>query len=146
MARSPHALVRGRSGCFGCDRRVAGGLQLAFRPVAGGAPGEVIARCRLPRRFMGPPGCAHGGVIAALLDEAMAKVTAQLAVHALTSRLEVRFLAPVPLGAPLVVRGWPVRRRGRLLSQAAELLAADGTRLATATARFVQPRARTTDR
>ncbi len=89
---------------------------------------------------MGPPGYAHGGVISALLDEAMAKVTASLGVMAFTSRLEVKFLRPVPLGVALVVRGWPRWRRGRVLAHAAAIEDATGRCLATATARFVEPR------
>ena len=54
----------------------------------------------------GPPGYAHGGVIAAALDEAMALLVHHEGRHALTGRLEVDLLAPAPVGAFVDVRAW----------------------------------------
>lgn len=138
--RSPLATRhrRGRPGCFGCDRTNRAGLRLRFRAATRGGA-HVVARTRLPAHLQGPPGCAHGGIVAALLDEAMAKATAALGVLALTRTLAIDFRRPVPLRAPLRVEGRFVRRRGRVLHLAASLRAFDGTELATATARFVEP-------
>jgi uncharacterized protein (TIGR00369 family) len=44
---------------------------------------------------------AHGGVVAALLDEACGQVVRPALSPAVTSRLEVRYLAPVPVEEPL---------------------------------------------
>ena len=44
---------------------------------------------------------AHGGIVAALLDEACAQVARLVVSPAVTSRLEIRYLAPVPVGEPL---------------------------------------------
>ena len=46
---------------------------------------------------------AHGGVVAALLDEACGQVVRPSLSPAVTSRLEVRYIAPVPVEEPLRV-------------------------------------------
>jgi acyl-coenzyme A thioesterase PaaI-like protein len=81
--------------CFGCGQANLFGLQLELgRREEGGVAGRFFVK----QDHQGPPGFAHGGVIAAALDEAMA-----LAHHAegrdvRTRRLEVDYLAPVPVG------------------------------------------------
>ena len=61
------------------------------------ADGRLEAEHVFPERFQGAPGIAHGGLVATLLDEACGQV-ARLAVSpSVTSRLEVRYLAPVPV-------------------------------------------------
>lgn len=62
---------------------------------------RLEAEYSVPERYQGAPGMVHGGLVAALLDEACAQV-ARLAVSpAVTSRLEIRYLAPVPVEEPL---------------------------------------------
>ncbi|MBW3593529.1 MAG: PaaI family thioesterase [Actinobacteria bacterium] len=58
--------------------------------------GYVVAE-----RYQGAPGMAHGGLVAALLDEACAQVARVAVSPAVTSRLEIRYLAPVPIEEPL---------------------------------------------
>jgi uncharacterized protein (TIGR00369 family) len=98
---------------------------------------RFLARVRLSRRFQGPPGHAHGGIIATVLDEAMGKVNRLRSLVALTSDLKVEFLKPTPLGKPLTVEGWEVRKRGRRLTHAAELRDARGQVLARSRGTFV---------
>lgn len=98
---------------------------------------KFVARLRLPRRYQGPPGHAHGGIIATVLDEAMGKVNRLRAVVALTSEMRVRYLKPVPLGKPLLVEGWEIRKRGRKLVNAAELRNLQGQVLARSQGTFI---------
>ena len=51
----------------------------------------------------GPPGFAHGGIVAAALDEAMSLAIHARRLLALTSRFEVDLRAPVPLGSRIAV-------------------------------------------
>jgi uncharacterized protein (TIGR00369 family) len=55
----------------------------------------------VPERYQGAPGIVHGGLAAALLDEACAQVARLEVRPAVTSRLEIRYFAPVPIEAPL---------------------------------------------
>jgi acyl-coenzyme A thioesterase PaaI-like protein len=87
--------------CFGCGQANLFGLQLELEPRPGGG---VEGRFFVKQDHQGPPGFAHGGVIAAALDEAMALLLQGQGTAALTGRLEVDLLAPVPVGAFVTVR------------------------------------------
>jgi len=83
---------------------------------------RYICRFRLSKRYTGPPGHAHGGIIATILDEAMGKVNKSRNVIALTSQITVNYLKPVPLNQPLRVESSEVQVRGRQHINKAEIL------------------------
>lgn len=126
--------------CFACDRRHRTGLRVAFRRDPAGPPGSVRASTRISRRFGGPPGLVHGGVIATLLDEAMTKVTAMLGVFAVTARLEVDLQRPLPLGSRVKVYGRPLSRKERVLHHDAWLTDERGKVIARGRSLFVVPK------
>lgn len=101
-----------RNRCFGCGVANPGGLQLKFVLSPGGR--SYVCEFELGDRFGGPPGHAHGGIIATILDEAMGKANKLKGKVALTRRLEVDYLRPVPLDEPLVAEG---PRRSRRMTQ-----------------------------
>lgn len=82
--------------CFGCGQANLFGLQLEMeRRAEGGVAGRFFVK----QDHQGPPGYAHGGVIATALDEAMALLLHGQEELALTGRLEVDLLAPAPVGS-----------------------------------------------
>ena len=92
---------------------------------------------RMPRRFEGPPGHLHGGIIATVLDEAMGKVNRQKGIVALTRRMSIDYLQPVPLGIKLRAVGWPVKVEGRKHFHAGEIRTLDGIVLARGEGLFI---------
>ena len=98
---------------------------------------RFVSRFRLGRRYTGPPGHAHGGVIATILDEAMGKVNKIHNVVALTSEISVQYLKPVPLNKPLRVEARGVSVRGRRHINAAEILNQRGEMLASSRGTFI---------
>jgi uncharacterized protein (TIGR00369 family) len=129
-----------RDACFGCGPANSSGLQLKFAPSQDGK--SYVCEFSLPNRFVGPPGHAHGGVIATILDEAMSKANKLKAPTlkskvALTRSLQVEYLRPVPLNHPLVVTGRVNRMRGRVLYNRAELRNAAGDVLARGRGKFL---------
>jgi len=124
-----------RDRCFGCGAANSGGLQLKF--VLSPAGRSYVCEFELGAKFGGPPGHAHGGIIATILDEAMGKANKLKGKVALTRRLEVDYLRPVPLDQPLVAEGSIIRVRGRVLYNRAELRNADGTVLARSRGKFL---------
>jgi uncharacterized protein (TIGR00369 family) len=81
-----------------------------------------ICRFRLSKRYTGPPGHCHGGIIASILDDAMGKVNKLQNVIALTKEMTIEYLKPVPLHQPLRVEGRGVSIEGRRhINQAAIL-------------------------
>lgn len=135
---APRALG-GEHYCFGCSLNNRYGLRLRFE-LDRGAGGRARAVFRLPRRFEGPPRAAHGGVVAALLDEAMSKVNAARGVKALTAGLRIRFHRLVPLGRPVTVEAWHRRTSGRDEHVEARIRDDAGRLLAAGSARFVRVR------
>ena len=107
--------------CFGCGVANLFGLQLELEA----AGGRVSGRFFVKQDHQGPPGVAHGGVIATALDEAMALLVHAEGIHAVTRRLEVELLGPVPVGSFATVTAWVESRSGRQLELRAELCGAD---------------------
>ena len=121
--------------CFGCGQANLFGLQLELEPRPGGG---VEGRFFVKQDHQGPPGFAHGGVIAAALDEAMALLLQGQGTAALTGRLEVDLLAPVPVGAFVTVRAELLESGERKLVLNAEA-AVEGQTAARARGVFVRP-------
>jgi acyl-coenzyme A thioesterase PaaI-like protein len=121
--------------CFGCGKDNPEGMGLDF------TFDESTRRTRceftLERRYQGPPGHAHGGIIATILDEAMGKVNKFRQVIALTKTMDIEYLKPVPLGQPLIVEGHEQSVEGRKHRNAAELRNGKGELLARSTALFI---------
>jgi len=57
--------------CFVCGLENEYGLKLKFYETA---PGEIEVNYIVPERFQGYPGIVHGGITAALVDEALGRV------------------------------------------------------------------------
>ena len=106
--------------CFACGKNNREGMRLRF--TYDQERDLFVCRFRLGKRYTGPPGHAHGGIIATILDEAMGKVNKLRHVVALTSTITVDYLKPVPLNKPLRVESWEVRVRGRYHTNVAEIL------------------------
>ncbi len=109
-----------KNNCFACGKNNPDGMRLKFSYDED--RDRFVCRFRLGKRYTGPPGHTHGGIIATILDEAMGKVNKLRHVVALTSTISVDYLKPVPLNKPLRVESREVRVRGRYHTNAAEIL------------------------
>jgi uncharacterized protein (TIGR00369 family) len=96
-----------------------------------------VCRFRLDKRYTGPPGHAHGGIIATILDEAMGKVNKLRQVVALTSEITINYLKPVPLNKALRVESREVKVKGRRHINMAEILNQKGEVLARGRGLFI---------
>jgi len=117
--------------CFACGRENPIGLRLTF--AFDGA--EYVTRFTADARVQGYHGIIHGGIVATLLDEVMARLVWERAGPSATARLDVRYRHPAPVGVPIEVRGriTAVRRASQVYETAATAALADGTVLAEAT-------------
>jgi len=120
--------------CFGCGQMNRSGLRLKFFVDE---EHTIVCWVRLARRFEGPPGHAHGGVIATLLDEAMSKANRQFGVLAMTRQMEIEYLKPVPLRTRLLLTGRRTDASGIKHRCEAQIESEDGTVLARAKALFI---------
>jgi uncharacterized protein (TIGR00369 family) len=126
--------VRRDSRCFVCGR-TPHGLRLAFAyPEAGRAETELV----IPERFSGWERLTHGGLLATLLDEAMAHACISREGNAVTVELTVRFLKPVEVGQSVRVSGRVLEVKGRVVETEAEVLGPQGQAVAKARGRFLR--------
>jgi acyl-coenzyme A thioesterase PaaI-like protein len=126
--------IRHHELCFGCGQQNLFGLQLELeRRPEGGVAGRFFVK----QDHQGPPGYAHGGVIAAALDEAMSLLLHDQGTYALTGRLEVELQAPAPIGTFIQLEADVESAEGRTLILTATASGEDG-RLATARGTFVE--------
>ena len=121
--------------CFGCGHDNAHGMRLKFSLDEDTR--KAVCHFKLSRRYTGPPGHAHGGIIATILDEAMGKVNKFRNVLALTSSMEIRYMKPVPLGQFLTATGWEQSVEGRKHTNIAEISNSKGEVLARSIGTFI---------
>jgi uncharacterized protein (TIGR00369 family) len=121
--------------CFGCGPANPRGMRLTFETDT--QRQRIVGRFRIGPDYQGAHGFIHGGIIAAVLDEVMSKVSRLSDVRTVTAELNVEYLKPVPVNAELLVEGFPVRRDGRQLYHQGEIRDGAGTLLARGRGRFV---------
>jgi acyl-coenzyme A thioesterase PaaI-like protein len=135
VAAEPDARIIHHELCFGCGQANLFGLQLELEPSADGG---VEGRFFVKQDHQGPPGYAHGGVIAAALDEAMALLVFERGTFAVTGRLEIDLVAPAPVGTFVRVSAALEEEGESTLRLAADATRDDGRRVAGATGIFVR--------
>lgn len=121
--------------CFACGMNNPDGMRLRF--TYDEERGCFVSLFRLGKRFTGPPGHCHGGIIATILDEAMGKVNKLRNVIAVTAEITVNYLKPVPLNEPLRVESREVSVKGRQHVNAGEILNQKGEVLARGRGLFI---------
>jgi acyl-coenzyme A thioesterase PaaI-like protein len=126
--------ARADNHCFGCGGGNVHGLRLVFE-VDDDEP-RARGRFRLGQEWQGAPGLAHGGIVAAILDEAMSKLNHGVA--AMTAELHIEYRKPIPLGDEIVVEAFCRSRSGRNRLLAGEIRNVAGEVLARGEGRFVE--------
>lgn len=122
--------------CFVCGLQNPFGLKLTFHD---NGTDEVHCSYSIPDVYQGYPGVAHGGVVAAILDEVVGR-TAMIGDHnhfMMTAKMELKYRQPVPLNTPLKLVGRQIKQRGRLAQAYGELRLPDGTLAVEITATLI---------
>ncbi len=124
------------SSCFVCEPRNDAGLQIPFHHDTG--RDVVVGSFNLGNAFSGAPTYVHGGIVLAVLDEAMAWAAIAVAhKFAVTAETTTQFTGPVRVGRPYVVEAHLTSRTEDRLAAAAVVRDGDGAVCAEATATFV---------
>jgi uncharacterized protein (TIGR00369 family) len=79
-----------------------------------------------PSHFEGYHNVIHGGIIATLLDEVMAKIILSKNLVAVTADLNIRYRKPLPLGKRVKALGTITLRKTRTLHTDAKLIDEEG--------------------
>jgi acyl-coenzyme A thioesterase PaaI-like protein len=101
--------------CFVCGLQNPVGLQIAFYEDRDSDPKQVRAEIVIPDVYQGYPGVAHGGILAAILDEVAGRasiIDGGPDDLFMTLKMELRYRQPTPTETPLTGVGWITQQRG----------------------------------
>lgn len=132
--------------CFVCGLKNPFGLQLRFYNTA---PGEVCVDYTVPVHYQGYPGVVHGGVVAAMLDEAAGRAfmgDPDAPRFMYTARMEIRYRKNVPIGQKLKVIGQAGKNKGRTATATSRIFNPEGELLAEAEVLLVDVPAEVVDK
>jgi acyl-coenzyme A thioesterase PaaI-like protein len=120
------------------------GLHVQYRLERGDAPPDadppgvlVTAEWTADAQHMGFPGIAHGGLVGAILDDAIGRVAALRHRWVVTGRLDVRYRSAAPVGVPLRIEAWTTRWQRRQVSGRAWMLTPQRAVVAEASALYL---------
>src|SRR5688572_5018171 len=122
--------------CFVCGLENPAGLHLHF--YDNGAD-EVRALYTVDENYNSYPGVVHGGIVAAMLDEAAGRVIMARDVNRfmVTATLNIRYRKPVPTQTEVLITSKLVKDRGRMAQSHSEIRLLDGSVCAEAEATLV---------
>jgi uncharacterized protein (TIGR00369 family) len=89
--------------------------------------GVMTAEFTLNDAQQGPPGHAHGGASAAILDEAMGLVAWAMGLRVAAVNLEINYHKPLPLYQPLTLEARVTEQDERKAFSTGEICLPDGT-------------------
>ncbi len=135
-AERQDVVLPGHGSCYICGTENPAGLGVVFRLDGDQVKTEVT----LTERQQGPPGHAHGGCLAAVLDEAMGAAVWCAGHPVVAARLEVDFRKAVPLGAACTVVAWVTSVEGRKIWAQSEVRAASGAVATQARGLYIEAR------
>ena len=64
---------------------------------------SIVAQVRFHEGYQGPPACVHGGMVAALLDDALGRTRHLTGRNCVTGSLNITYKRPTPLNTDLIV-------------------------------------------
>jgi acyl-coenzyme A thioesterase PaaI-like protein len=130
--------------CFVCGLANPFGLHIRFD---NSSPGEVTAEYTVSEEFQGYPGIVHGGIVAAMLDEAAGRshMSGDPPRFMFTARLNICYRKNVPVGKPIRLVGRAGKRHVRSAAATSAIYNQDGELLAEADAILVEVPAETLD-
>jgi acyl-coenzyme A thioesterase PaaI-like protein len=127
-------IVKSNNCCFACGKGNPIGLKLHFTPTPNGVRAEFTPK----KEYEGFQDIIHGGIVATILDEAIAWACRALGADSVTGEISVRYKKPMLTGVPITVFGIIEKNRGKLFLGSAYIQDKNGTVIATATAKMVR--------
>lgn len=120
--------------CFICGENNPSGLHLKFSLLNGKVQTEFISQ----KNHQGYENIVHGGIISALLDEAMVKAALLQGMPAVTAEIAVRFKTPLATGEKSIVEAEITCKHKRIIETSAVIRKSDGTLIAEAHAKLLR--------
>lgn len=120
--------------CFACGGRNESGLKLFFRTEEGRAFAEFIPQ----KTHQGFKDIVHGGIISAILDEAMVKAVLSKGIEAVTAEITVRLKKPLFVGDKIFIEAKINKTGNRLIETSSQIKTQDNTIVAEARAKLLR--------
>jgi uncharacterized protein (TIGR00369 family) len=111
--------LRDNQGCYVCGRKNPSGLGVVFQIDK--AARSIRASFTPTAAHQGFEGIIHGGILSALIDEAMGKLAFSLGIPAVTAEITVKFKSPASPGEELSIRGKITQETRRLIQAEAKI-------------------------
>ena len=99
--------------------------------------GSFYAKVTFGPKAQGPPGHAHGGAIASILDECMGATAWMNKNIVMTAELKVNYKQALPLGLETYIHSWVDQSEGKKMILKAELFDAQENKYAMAEGLFI---------
>jgi uncharacterized protein (TIGR00369 family) len=111
--------LKDNDNCYVCGTKNPLGLAVDFTIARDRR--SITADFTPCREHQGYEGIVHGGILSALLDEAMAKLAFSLGIPAVTAEITVKFKSPAAPGDRLSVSGRLLEENHRLIQAEARI-------------------------
>jgi len=116
--------------CFGCGENNPCGLKLKFE-----WDGKRVRAEFTPNKFhQGWKNIIHGGIITAILDEAMGYAAYYEGIKCVTATMQTRFKRPLSIDEPIIVTASLTKNARKFVETKAKVTLTDGTLIAECTA------------
>jgi uncharacterized protein (TIGR00369 family) len=120
--------------CFVCGEKNPHGLHLKFSINEGKVSSEFVPQ----KIHQGYKNIIHGGIISAILDEAMVKVALMQGLTAVTAEITVRFKNPLMVGERAVVESGITNINKKIIETSARIKKSDETLIAEGHAKLLR--------
>ena len=120
--------------CFVCGEENPSGLHLKFTLCDGKVTTEFVPQ----KIYQGYKDIVHGGIIAAILDEAMVKAARMQGMQAVTAEITIRFRNPLMAGEKAVIEAHILRTNKKIIETAAIIKKPDNTAVAEGHAKLLR--------
>ncbi|MFH1282306.1 MAG: PaaI family thioesterase [bacterium] len=111
MNKSAHIVLEDDGHCFVCGMNNQYGLKLSWELNRN----TTTARFTAEKRFQGYANILHGGITAALLDEAMTRLVWQKYGNAVSAEMSIRYIKPIYIGDTLEIMGEIIDKKKNLV-------------------------------
>lgn len=115
----------------------AGSQSLRTRYYRRGYDDALVGKAWFGPKTKGPPGHAHGGSVAALLDDAMGSAAWLAGKQVVAARITIEFKEMLPLRTEVIVEAYVARVEGRKVFTEGKVLDRSGKLFATGSGLFV---------
>ncbi len=118
--------------CFICGKDNPVGLKLIFQY----GENSAFTKIKLSRNYEGYPSVIHGGIVAALLDEVMAKAILNKGVEAVTVEINLKYKSPLEVEKEYFLSSKIIKMKSKIVLCEASIVSLDGKLVAEADGKF----------